>query len=188
MTEIDGKYAEILADDFTRFYLRVYDTNDTDSITIVVEEKSIDKEHKEYIVSARLNDWGNKCIEVKITEERFRYFASLLFCRENEENNIQFWNEKDIDWMVLRKKYTQEQKNYLFERGSMFFSLEASFSKHKSFSFMGVKTKKVQEFIRFIFFRMQELNDLIFDNLFSFVSYVIPLGLVEVFNEDEIEL
>lgn len=188
MTEIDKKYAEILADVFTRFDISVYSSNDTDYITIVVEEKDGEKGEKEYIISARLNEWENKRIEVKITEERFRYFASLLFCRENEENNIQFWNTEDIDWTVLREKYTKEQKDYLLERGSIFFNLEVSFSKREPYSFFGVKTKKVQEFIKFIFFKMEELNSLIFDNLFSFVSYVVPLGLVEVFDENEIEL
>lgn len=188
MTEIDELYAEMLADEFTRFDISVYSSNDTDYIRIVVEEKDGEKGEKEYIISARLNDWENKRIEVKITEERFRYFSSLLFCRENEENNIQYWNTKDIDWTVLREKYTREQKDYLLERGSMFFDLVVSFSKHEPYSFFGVKTKKVQEFIRFIFFKMEELNDLIFDNLFSFYSYVVPLGLVDVFDENEVEL
>ena len=47
MTEIDKKYAEALVDDFTRFELMVHDTNNTDYITIVVEETDDDNGQKE---------------------------------------------------------------------------------------------------------------------------------------------
>ena len=187
MTHKDQSVAKQLVEDFSKFWLIVYNSTDDGHIIIDVEEIE-NKTSSEYVISVRLDHWENKCVEVKIDEDHFRYFATLLFCREKKEDNIQFWRKEEVDWPTLKKKYTKEQIEYLDKRGSMFFSLSASFKSQDRISYTGVKTRKVQSFITYIFFKMKELNRSIFDNLSDFSHYVVPLGLVEVYDDEDVDL
>ena len=165
-----------LIENFKQFRLHI-----GEGLTLGVEERTSKNGAKEFVVFASDSDYYEKT--KIIVEEDFRYFASLLFNWEHEGGCVQDWEQNEFEPSILIPQYNAEQIDYIYRFGAPVFDMEIGFYDFPMLKLSGIRTKKIQDFIRRIFFNVDEINRIVMDHLLCFSSYVVPLGIVRIYDK-----